>query len=174
MSLEKHVISSVAWTGLRRECLRPVACLPTQLWRHSSFCLFLFVCGATNVLYKGTCHCHSVFLFAWSDYKAFLIGSLFLSLSLSLFVLAFLSHLGWNVTLFHVCAVCIPSVSLSINYWAIKFTFPPGKTVVVNLSRRHSCAEVGRWDDGIVWDDEWICNPMLGKLFWNCSLTNYP
>lgn len=92
------------------------------------------------------------FFFAWSYYSL----SHWISPSLYLFVLVFLSHLGWNVTLFHVWAVCIPSVFLSINYWAIKFTFPRGKTVVVNLSRRHSRAQVGRWDDGIVGDDVWI------------------
>lgn len=151
MSLEKHVMSS-AWTGLRRECLRPVAGLPTRLWEET---LLLSVCGATNVLYKGICYCHSVFFsFSHGHIIVFFIGSLLPSLSL--FVLVFLSHLGWNVTLFHVWAVCIPSVFLSINYWAIKFTFPHGKTVVVNLSRRHSRAQVGRWDDGIVGDDVWI------------------
>lgn len=40
MSVEKHIISSVAWTGLRRECLRPVACLPAPLY---SVCFYLAV-----------------------------------------------------------------------------------------------------------------------------------
>lgn len=150
MSLEKHVMSSVVWTGLRRECRRSAH---TTLRRDtSSVCFHLSVEKLMSSISAYAIVIQFFFFFAWSYYSL----SHWISPSLSLFVLVFLSHLGWNVTLFHVWAVCIPSVFLSINYWAIKFTFPRGKTVVVDLSRRHSRAQVGRWDDGIVGDDVWI------------------
>ncbi len=110
MSVEKHVISSVASTGLRRECLRPVACLPAPLWRRFFIRpVFIWLWSNWCLLYR---HMPLTFIqfsfFAWSHYKVFFIES---SLpSLFFFVLVFLSHLGGNVTLFHVYAVCIPSV----------------------------------------------------------------
>lgn len=52
--------------------------------------------SALSVVYKGICHCHSVF--TWSDYNLLLI---------------FFLLLGSNGTLFHVCVMWIPAIELS-------------------------------------------------------------
>ncbi len=155
MSVEKHVISSVASTGLRRECLRPVACLPAPLWRRFFIRpVFIWLWSNWCLLYG---HMPLSFIqfsfFAWSHYKVF---SLSLPFPLSFSLSWSFSHIWEEMWLSFMSMRCVSPLSLSINYWAIKFTVPRGKSLAVNLSRRHSWVQVGWWNDGFAGDDIWI------------------